>query len=59
MEKGVTLPNTGDANIDKSELTKQLARSNCEMAHNVRKGTYPIFGYPLVCFSPPAASGTT
>lgn len=22
------------------------------MAHNVKKGTYPVFGYPLVCYSP-------
>ena len=22
------------------------------MANNVSKGTFPIFGYPLVCYSP-------
>ena len=43
------MPPTGEAAIDKPELIKQLARSNCEMAHNVQKGTYPIFGYPLLC----------
>lgn len=48
----MTLPNTDGANIDKNELIRKLARSNCEMAHNVKKGTNPVFGYPLVCFSP-------
>jgi len=52
LQKGLTLPKTGSANIDKTELKRQLARSNMEMAHNVKQGTYPVFGYPLVCFSP-------
>ena len=50
------MPNTGLANISKKDLLKKLAQSNCEMAHNVKKGTYPIFGYPLLCFSPPEGS---
>ena len=44
---------TGSANIYKDELAYRLAKSNIEMADNVDQGTYPVFGYPLVCYSPP------
>ena len=53
LERGLTLPNTGIGKVDKEQLKIQLARSNCEMANNIKCGTYPVFGYPLVCYSPP------
>ena len=34
-------------------MAVKLAKSNCEMVDNVNEGTYPVFGYPLVCYSPP------
>ena len=49
LKRGITAPKTGWAAIDRGELAKQLARGNCEMVYNINKGTYPIFGYPLVC----------
>jgi hypothetical protein len=52
LTRGVSVPNTANANIDKSFLRQQLARSTSEMHLNVNEGTQPIFGYPLVCFTP-------
>ena len=53
MERGVTIPNLPQkANIDKKELKVKLVRSKLEMDNNVDEGTFPIFGYPLVCYSP-------
>ena len=52
LTKGLTIPNTGSGIIDKEALRFQLAKSNFDMAQNVSKGTFPIFGYPLVCYSP-------
>mmetsp|Transcript_4502 Transcript_4502/g.6765 ORF Transcript_4502/g.6765 Transcript_4502/m.6765 type:complete len:326 (+) Transcript_4502:397-1374(+) len=56
LERGLTLPNTGTGRVDKEQLKLSLARSNCEMANNVKSGTYPVFGYPLLCYSPPDGS---
>ena len=53
LDRGLTLPNTGKGKVDREQLRIELAKSNCEMANNVRSGTYPVFGYPLVCYSPP------
>ena len=53
LERGITLPNTGkNANIDQDVLKVRFVRSKLEMSHNVNQGTFPIFGYPLVCYSP-------
>ena len=57
LDRGLTLPDTGAANINKKQLLRSFARSNCEMAYNIEKGTYPVFGYPLVCFSPVQMGG--
>ena len=52
LNRGITVPKTGKANIDENELKMRFVRSSLELDHNVRKGTYPVFGYPLFCFSP-------
>ena len=56
LGRGITLPNTGKGSIDRDKLTISLARGTCEMAYNVNEGTFPIFGYPLVCYSPEAGA---
>ena len=30
----------------------KFIRGKLEMDYNVNEGTFPIFGYPLVCYSP-------
>lgn len=53
MERGVTIPKLpAKAKVDKEHLKQRLVRSKLEMDYNVNEGTFPIFGYPLVCYSP-------
>ena len=50
--KRITLPPTANARVDRKELRKQLAKGSAEMDECITNGTLPIFGYPLVCYSP-------
>ena len=52
ITKRSTLPPTGRAKVDKAELKLQLVKGGMEMDECIDKGTLPVFGYPLVCYSP-------
>ena len=52
LSRGITIPKIGYANINEDELRRQYARSTLELRNNVKRGTHPLFGYPLVCYSP-------
>jgi|TARA_B110000285_G_C15050698_1_gene576818 hypothetical protein len=53
MEKGITMIKLPPgAHVDEEKLKIRLVRSKLEMDFNVNEGTFPIFGYPLVCYSP-------
>ena len=38
--------------VDNKILETKYIRGKLEMNNNVNEGTFPIFGYPLVCLSP-------
>ena len=52
MNPKTTLPPTGKARVDKDKLKNMLARGSLEMEKCINKGENPVFGYPMVCFSP-------
>ena len=50
--KRTTLPPTANAKVDKVKLKQYLAKASFELEKNITSGNMPVFGYPLVCFSP-------
>ena len=44
--------NRRSGNIDKDTLKVLMGQGGQEMDECVREGKFPIFGYPLVCYSP-------
>ena len=47
-----SVPPTANAIINQEELKKQIAIGSVQMDNCIEKGINPIFGYPLVLYSP-------
>ena len=47
-----SVPPITNARIDKRNLKKLMGQGGLEMDKCVAQGKFPIFGYPLVCYSP-------
>ena len=48
-----SLPPVGNnAKVNKDALKLRLAQGSLEMDECINEGSIPIFGYPLVCYSP-------
>jgi len=50
--KRTTLPPTKGARVDKRQLRIAIAKGGIELENHITEGHMPIFGYPMVCYSP-------
>lgn len=46
------VPPTAEAKVDKQKLQILFAKNSDEMDKYIECGHMPVFGYPLVCYSP-------
>ena len=47
-----SIPSIELKNVDKHELKKEFSKSSLELDQYIIDG--PVFGWPIICFSPPS-----